>query len=188
MESPVADLVRRYPIKSENVIAHIRKATQGEVNLANTHPFMREMWGQYWIFAHNGNLESFHPEAGEHYRAVGTTDSERAFCHLLEKLRAKWAEPPEAEALFEEVARLAAEISARGVFNFMLSNGEALFVHCSTHLHYIIRRAPFNTAHLVDDDVSVDFSTVTTPRDQVAMIATQPLTDNEAWTALSPAN
>lgn len=186
VESPVADLVRRYPIKSENVIAHIRKATQGEINLANTHPFMREMWGQYWIFAHNGNLESFNPSPGEHYRPVGTTDSERAFCHLMEKLRVKWAEPPEESALFEEVARLAAEISASGVFNFMLSNGQSLFVHCSTHLHYIIRRAPFNTAHLVDDDVSVDFATVTTPRDQVAMIATQPLTDNERWTPLSP--
>ena len=56
VESPAANLVRNYPIKSENVIAHIRKATQGEVNLANTHPFMREMWGRYWIFAHNGNL------------------------------------------------------------------------------------------------------------------------------------
>ncbi|RBL65944.1 class II glutamine amidotransferase, partial [Pseudomonas sp. MWU13-2625] len=117
---------------------------------------------------------------------VGTTDSEQAFCHLMERLRAKWAEPPELEALFEEVARLSAEIRANGVFNFMLSNGEALFAHCSTQLHYIIRCAPFNTAHLVDDDVSLDFAAVTTPRDQVAMIATQPLTDNEHWTALSP--
>ena len=29
VESPIADLVRNYPIKSRNVIAHIRKATQG---------------------------------------------------------------------------------------------------------------------------------------------------------------
>ena len=51
--SPVADFIRTYPIKSKNVIAHIRKATQGEVKLENTHPFVREMWGQYWSFAHN---------------------------------------------------------------------------------------------------------------------------------------
>jgi predicted glutamine amidotransferase len=37
--SPVAELVRRYPIKSGNVIAHIRKATRGQVALQNTHPF-----------------------------------------------------------------------------------------------------------------------------------------------------
>ena len=44
-ESPVAELVKRYPIRSDNVIAHIRKATQGRVALENTHPFVRELWG-----------------------------------------------------------------------------------------------------------------------------------------------
>jgi predicted glutamine amidotransferase len=56
-ESPVAELVRRYPIKSDNVIAHIRKATQGRVALENTHPFVRELWGRYWVFAHERRLE-----------------------------------------------------------------------------------------------------------------------------------
>ena len=44
--SPVAELVRQYPIRSKNVIAHIRKATQGGVGLENTHPFMRELGGR----------------------------------------------------------------------------------------------------------------------------------------------
>lgn len=57
--SPVADFIKNYPIKSKNVIAHIRKATQGEVKLENTHPFVREIWGQYWSFAHNGDLKGF---------------------------------------------------------------------------------------------------------------------------------
>ncbi|MGA3248680.1 MAG: class II glutamine amidotransferase, partial [Paraburkholderia sp.] len=39
------------------------------------------------------------------------------------------------------------------------------------------------TAHLVDADVSIDFAKYTTPEDRVAVIATQPLTDNEVWTA-----
>ncbi|WP_054285880.1 class II glutamine amidotransferase [Gulbenkiania mobilis] len=184
--SPVADLVRRYPIKSENVIAHIRKATQGEVRLANCHPFMREAWGQYWIFAHNGDLKAFTPPVGGRYTPVGDTDSERAYCHLMNHLRSRFASAPGPEALFDAVAELVAEIRQHGVFNFMLSNGDWLLTHCSTHLHYIIRQAPFKAAHLVDDDVTVDFATVTTPRDRVAVIATQPLTDNEVWTALQP--
>ena len=53
--SPVAELIKRYPIKSKNVIAHIRKATQGVVSLENCHPFVRECWGRYWVFAHNGD-------------------------------------------------------------------------------------------------------------------------------------
>jgi hypothetical protein len=62
-QSPVAELVKRYPIRSDNVIAHIRKATQGRVALENTHPFVRELWGRYWVFAHNGDLKGFRPAA-----------------------------------------------------------------------------------------------------------------------------
>ena len=68
----------------------------------------------------------------------------------------------------------------------MLSNGEALFAHCSTKLSRITRRAPFGAAHLVDRDVTVDFSAVTTPNDVVTVIATEPLTDNEQWQPLWP--
>ncbi|HSQ03512.1 MAG TPA: class II glutamine amidotransferase, partial [Burkholderiales bacterium] len=59
--SPIAQLVKNYPIHSINVIAHIRKATCGRVALENTHPFQRELWGQYWVFAHNGTLKDFAP-------------------------------------------------------------------------------------------------------------------------------
>lgn len=187
IDSPVATLVRSYPIKSKNVIAHIRKATHGEISLANTHPFIREMWGQYWIFAHNGELKEYAPEPGLYYRPVGTTDSEAAFCAILEALRQRFDSPPPLEELRDAVELLATEIRQHGVFNFMLSNGEFLFAHCSTHLHYIVRQAPFTRAHLVDEDVSVDFSSVTTPLDRVAVIATQPLTDNETWTRFKEA-
>jgi glutamine amidotransferase len=160
-----------------------RKATQGRIELENTHPFHRELWGRNWIFAHNGNLEHFAPARGQYYRPVGDTDSEAAFCHLLETLRQRFAEPPPLAELTAAVRELAASIRAHGVFNFMLSNGDVLFTHCSTHLHYLVRQAPFSVAHLVDNDVSIDFAEVTTPSDRVAVIATQPLTDNETWTA-----
>ncbi|TDR71442.1 class II glutamine amidotransferase [Paludibacterium purpuratum] len=186
VDSPLAKLVRDYPLKSMNVIAHIRKATQGEVRLANAHPFMRELWGRYWIFAHNGDLKDYRPATGQYYRPVGDTDSERAFCAILEALRQRWDEMPDEDALFETLARLTAEIASHGVFNFMLSNGAFLAAHCSTNLYYILRQSPFNKAHLVDDDLTVDFAQITTPHDRVAVIATLPLTDNEIWTQLSP--
>ena len=184
-DSPVADLVKAYQIKSENVIAHIRKATQGQTSLANTHPFMREMWGEYWLFAHNGHLKSFFPAQGGFYRAVGNTDSERAFCYILEQLRSRFPERPDEAALFAALAELTAEIRQYGLFNFMLSNGDYLFAHASTLLHYIVRKAPFGEAHLLDDDVKVDFAAVTTPHDKVAVIATLPLTVNEQWLQLA---
>lgn len=41
--SPVAKLVSQYPMKTYNMMAHVRYATQGEVSLENVHPFSREM-------------------------------------------------------------------------------------------------------------------------------------------------
>jgi glutamine amidotransferase len=181
--SPIAELIKNYPIKSKNVIAHIRKATQGVVALENCHPFVRELWGRYWVFAHNGDLKDFHPHIHGAFRPVGTTDSERAFCYLLQELRHRFGDQaPGAEDLADAIEALAKEISAFGTFNLMLSDGTAMYVHCSTHLHYIVRQYPFAQAHLSDEDVSVDFSQVTTPSDRVAVIVTQPLTANEQWT------
>jgi glutamine amidotransferase len=119
------------------------------------------------------------------YRPVGETDSERAFCHILDSLRRVFPEGrPHDEAIFGELQRLSPEIGRHGVFNYLLSDGDALYAYCSTNLHFITRKAPFSHAHLVDQDVTVDFSEVTTPNDRVTVIATLPLTDNEAWTKL----
>lgn len=179
--SPLADLVHKYPIKSRNVVAHIRKATQGEVSLANTHPFKRELWGRYWLFAHNGNLTDLPPMASSRFQPVGTTDSEYAFCWLMDQLGLRYPSKPPLDELHATMAALAAELAKHGTFNFLLSDGTALFARCATDLHYIIRQAPFAMAHLSDADVSVDFARYTQPSDHVAVIATQPLTDNENW-------
>lgn len=183
--SPVADLVQKYQIKSENVIAHIRKATQGQVHLVNTHPFVREIWGEYWVFAHNGNLQKFNINSGEFFNPVGTTDSEAAFCYLLEQLRQRFRYKPEDKELFAVITEITHELRQYGLFNYMLSNGDWLIAHASTLLFYIIRQAPFGEAALVDEDVSIDFSAVTTPFDRVAVITTLPLTCNEKWEQLA---
>ena len=183
--SPVAELVRNYPIRSKNVISHIRKATQGDVRLENTHPFMRELWGYYWIFAHNGNLLNFKPEFDGTFVPVGNTDSESAFCFLLQELKKKFGTQfPDRASLFSAVTEISLKIGASGEYNFLLSNGDLLFAHCSTFLTYIVRKAPFTTARLKDKEVAIDFNDVTTASDRVAVIATIPLTDNEEWTTM----
>ena len=186
VESPIAELIANYPIRSMNVVAHIRKATHGEVALVNTHPFVRELWGRYWIFAHNGTLENYTAQVGDPYQPVGTTDSEIAFCYMLQCLRTCFpgGEPP-LPKLYATLATLSADLARYGSFNYMLSNGEYLFAHCSTKLAYVLRQAPFTVAHLKDQDIAVDFNEVTTPDDRVAVIATDPLTDNEHWRPLA---
>ena len=76
------------------------------------------------------------------------------------------------------------EIAAHGRFNYLLSNGKRLVAHCYDNLCYILRHAPFAQAHLIDQDVTVDFSATNKPGDKVSVIATEPLTSNETWTRL----
>lgn len=185
--SPVAELVRTYPIHSLNVIAHIRKATQGRVALENTHPFNRELWGRQWLFAHNGNLPNFDPPLEGSPLPVGNTDSERVFCWMLQNLKTHFGNcMPPAENLFDALCAATKVFAAEGISNYLLSNGELLIAHCSTRLHYIVRKAPFGEAHLCDEDLTVDFSLLTRPADRVAVIATLPLTDNEKWVSMNP--
>ena len=179
--SPIADMVRHYPIKSENIVAHIRKATQGRVALQNTHPFVRELWGRYWVFAHNGDLKHFHPRLHGAFQPVGETDSERAFCWLMQELAKAHASLPATPELTTTLAELLPQIAAHGVFNMLLDNGEALWAHCSTNLHHVVRQHPFASASLQDEDVSIDFAQHTSPRDRVAVVVTEPLTKDEAW-------
>ncbi|MDE2393798.1 MAG: class II glutamine amidotransferase [Burkholderiales bacterium] len=184
--SPVAELVKRYPIKSDNVIAHIRKATQGRVALENAHPFVRELWGRYWVFAHNGDLKDFRPRLHGAFRPVGDTDSERAFCWLMQELAKSHAGVPSVAELTRTLAELLPQPARHGTFNVLLSNGQALWARCSTHLHALERRHPFGAAQLADEDLSVDFAALTTPGDRVAVVATEPLTTGEPWSAFAP--
>lgn len=178
--SPMADLVSQYRIKSFNVIAHIRKATRGDINLENTHPFIRELWGENWVFAHNGTVEGVGVCEECHYQPIGSTDSEAAFCCLVSQLRERFLKKPSEKEIFDAVVDITSEIAKHGVFNFILSNGHWMIARCSTNLHYVTRKAPFCTA-LRDDDVEIDFSKYTTANDKVTIITTQPLTKNEKW-------
>ena len=183
-DSPVAELIRHYPIKSRNVIAHIRKATQGAVTLENCHPFVRELWGRYWVFAHNGDLKDFAPRLHGNFHPVGNTDSELAFCWLLQELAKSHAGVPSVAELTLTLGELTPQIAKHGVFNFMLSNGEALWAHASTSLYYVQRQYPFASATLSDEDLSVNFSEQAQVDDRVSVVVTAPLTTDEHWTAL----
>ena len=184
-KSPVADLVRHYPIHSLNTIAHIRKATQGNIELKNTHPFQRELWGNYWVFAHNGELKNFSPTLSGRFQAVGDTDSELAFCYMLDRLVQRFhSNRPTLRQLHAALVNISEEISKFGMFNYLLSDGTIFFAHCTTSLYYLVREAPFSKAHLIDKDISINFTEVTTPNDRVAVIASEPLTDNETWIKL----
>lgn len=186
-ESQIAELVQNYPIKSRAVVSHIRQANRGGVNLENTHPFTRELWGRYWTFAHNGQLSGYQDLHTGRHRPVGETDSELAFCWLLKQMEDRYPEPPkDMESVFLYIAKCCDELREKGVFNMLLSDGEYVMTYCTNHLYWITRRAPFGKAALLDEDVEINFQEETTPHDIVSVIATQPLTGNEAWQRMKP--
>lgn len=187
VDSEIAQLIQNYPIKSKAVISHIRQANVGEICLENTHPFSREMWGRYWSYAHNGQLENAPGHfPASFYLPVGSTDSEQAFCWLLAQIRLNFTDQCTVEPLSTALHSWCEQLRGKGVFNMLLSNGDYLFAYCSTKLSWITRRAPFGKAHLSDVEMTVDFKQETTPNDVVTVIATLPLTDNEEWNTMQP--
>ena len=180
--SVLAKLLRDYAIKSRIVIAHVRKANRGRVGLENTHPFSRELWGRRWTFAHNGQLKGVKKWPLTWFKPVGSTDSEYAFCWMLDRLQTRYPSLPSPARLDTAVAELCAELHGLGVFNMLLSDSRTLYAHCGKRLCYLTRCAPFGTATLIDEDWHVDFAQETRTDDVVTVIATKALTRDECWT------
>lgn len=182
--SALGAFLRSHPIRARTVLGHIRKATQGPVDLSNSHPFVREWQGRHWSFCHNGDLKNFYPRLSGHFKPVGQTDSERAFCWIMQELRRRLGRHRSLtwRQITPVLTELAELVSGYGTFNFMLTDGESLFVHASTRLFWTSRSHPFATAHLVDQDLSMDLSVENALGDRMILVATEPLTRNEQWT------
>jgi glutamine amidotransferase len=84
------------------------------------------------------------------------------------------------------LAQLATEVAQHGTFNFLLTDGEAVYAHCSTRLHWLLRRHPFTRVRLVDADLTLDLARDNSPGDRMVLVATEPLTHDEPWVAMAP--
>ena len=134
------DFVEEQEIHSTLFMAHIRQANVGTIGLPNTHPFARELGGSMHTFAHNGFLKDF-TDSGlfrtSRFNCLGETDSEWAFCGLLEGLADLWLEgddiPPIADRL-AVISDFAAKIRSLGIANFIYGDGDALFVHADRRI------------------------------------------------------
>jgi len=184
--SDIARFLAGHPIRSLTVIAHVRQANRGKVSLANTHPFSRELWGRVWTFAHNGQLRGVKSLPLDFYAPVGDTDSEIAFCWMLDQLRTRFQSLPGFQQLDREVVQLSTRLARLGVFNMLLSDSRSLYAFCGKKLSCLTRRAPFGEATLIDEDRKVNFAEETGPDDCVTVVATGPLTSDETWTPIKP--
>jgi glutamine amidotransferase len=105
---------------------------------------------------------------------------------MLQEMNKSHAGVPTEEELTHTLRDLSSQISAHGTFNFLMSNGQALWAHASTKLHYVVRQHPFSEVQPKDEDMSVDLSQLNSPQDRQVIIVTEPLTHNESWVAMAP--
>jgi predicted glutamine amidotransferase len=186
--SALARFLHDNPIETRLAVAHIRKKTRGAPRLENTHPFVRPSWRRHVVFAHNGTLPDVRERALAVETPLGDTDSEHAFCWMLERLRDAHPGglPEDAHELGETVFDLANQLGSGGIFNFLLSDGRRLMARCGDHLWHIVRRPPLGRATLVDRELSVDFAQVMRGEGSLAVVATAPLTREETWVRSPP--
>ena len=174
------------------LISHIRKATQGKRALWNTQPFARELGGCMHVFAHNGDfsaiqgLAEFTPKA---FTPIGSTDSEHAFCYLLDKLKPLWDQQstPSISQRYDIICKVAEQLRQYGPANFLYADSELLFVHAHKRIQddgeikppglYLLNRH-------CDGQNEQDFKKhglhLHNTTQEVSIIASVPLTD-EKW-------
>lgn len=194
--SALAQLLQAQGPATPLALAHIRRATLGAVTLANTQPFARELAGRTHVFAHNGHLSGIAADphfALDRFRPVGQTDSEHAFCALLQRLLPLWqdpAAPPTPQARLAVVAAFAATLRQLGPANFLYADGGVLFAHgdrrlqadgrmAAPGLHLLTRRCRHDQESLQAHGVCIGCGF-----QQVLLLASVPLS-GEAWQPLT---
>ncbi len=158
-----SELVRVWEHTASSVfLLHIRRARWGGNSNANTQPFARHHGGQEWLFAHSGSLERrLEGPTDIPFEPVGSTDTERLFCELLERMaKRNWRRL--ADASPEELASWYRELNAFGSLSSVLTDGLDLCVWAdeagNTLPHVASFYPPYTRAVFGDEDVELDLT------------------------------
>lgn len=115
-------------IKTAKCIAHIRKATIGDVNEKNTHPFsVCDKFGRRWTLAHNGTIFDSEALAPFQYTQNGTTDSERILLYIVDCINK--LDKDNSDLRIKTVDKAVKTIVPGNKVNLLIYDGEFLYVH-----------------------------------------------------------
>jgi glutamine amidotransferase len=124
------------PIRSTNVVAHIRNATRGLKTYNNCHPFLRRDANHgLWVIAHNGTMLDSRLIDGYGAWALGNTDSERVAIYLvdlIDDLIEEKGGPLTFGERFVALSHATEELSASNKLNLVIDDGEYTYVHTNT--------------------------------------------------------
>ncbi|MCO5170871.1 MAG: class II glutamine amidotransferase [Planctomycetes bacterium] len=175
--------------RSTVFVCHLRGAAQ-RITQQDTHPFLRSYGGRDWLLAHNGDLqaEAIPLESDPTFFPVGRTDSERAFCWLLERVRQRRGRQL-SDVGWPELHGWLTELNALGTLNLLLSDGHDLVAyHDQRAFHGLTwqrRLPPYAPGPLESDDISLDFQDARDVARTSVIVSTRPLS-GEQWTPFLP--
>ncbi len=190
-KSTYLKFVKDLSIHSKIIISHIRLATQGEVSTRNTQPFTRELGGKQHVFAHNGDLIEFDKQAEfkpSRFKPIGNTDSELAFCYLMQNMSKIWDKdtPPELAARYKVFDNFVSKMRTLGLANIIYSDSEYVFIHSHKRispeakhlpgLYMTCRRCSADESDIPIEGLELNKSN----SKDVVLIASVPLSD-EKW-------
>ena len=194
VNSGLFDFMERY-IHSKTIISHVRRSTRGIPSYLNTHPFYRRLSlgseNHEFAFAHNGTLTQLEKVKLDRFTPLGETDSEHAFCHLLD-LISKRGNTGWHENDFAFIENTLRDINdGKNTLNAIFSDGVHLFCYSDENDHnnglrFTKQRTPFGTVELVSHgdrlgSVELTSGLTETPNQSGYIISTRILTEGN-WT------
>ena len=120
-------------IESARCMAHIRRATVGDISFSNTHPFLkRDDSGRTWVLVHNGTIFDSPVLSAYQYRQEGSTDSERILLYLVDQMNKHYErelnsfDVNERIKLIEDIIK---RLAPNNKLNLMIYDGDYFYVH-----------------------------------------------------------
>jgi glutamine amidotransferase len=201
--------LEHYPgLLSSMYVAHVRQRTVGAAapTHADTHPFVRELNGREYAFAHNGTLAGdFWQRPLGRFKPLGKTDSEFLFCLLLaeqesfEHLSEELADGvendsiqharPTAEQHWKWLHRFLHRLNDYGKLNCILTDGSWMLVY---HDRNAWKGLTYRNVFLHEDamrhfgDATVAVNLQASPVNQGIIVATNPLSVADGWERMVP--
>ncbi len=171
-------------------LAHVRYATTGALDVANTHPFLQD--GR--MFAHNGVVEGLDAldarlrADGASELIGGQTDSERLFALITAEVRRKGGD---VTAGIREAVGWVADNLPVYALNFVLSTGTDLWAlrYPDSHRLYVLdRRVPAaaSTAEFDLKSERIHARSAHLAESGSVVLASEPMDDDPGWRLLEP--
>lgn len=174
-------------------LCHLRGAARN-LQEQDTQPFVMSYARRDWALAHNGDLfvdltKRLPLREDPSFEPLGSTDSEHAFCWLLEYFRTKKVRSL-SELGWGELAQIFHSLDELGTANFLLTDGVDIAAYSDNEgynpLHWARSTPPHPQLLLESEDILINLDDAMDRNRTVVMVATRPMSSNHNWTSMKP--